>query len=279
MSRFPLGNVLDVLWSVRPGYVLLSLVILFVAHIMVAVRWHIAMLMLGYQASISKTLGAYFANIPISKVAPFFSGDFVRVYYLRDTFPVLQNAGIIFLETALDLFSLAAIMVIGSLFVGAFRWAVVGSLIFVLGMTFIILIYYSRFRLPDSWQQHFNQFFAALDVVRKFPNQLRAIIFSTFLIWVLMCLHIETVFLSLGIKIPFGQIFAFQPIIQFISILPITYSGVGAREPALAYFFSGFASPLQLVAGGLLLSFLGAAVMPLLCLPLMIRVFRRQPRL
>ena len=60
---------------------------------------------------------------------------------------------------------------------------------------------------------------------------------------VLRTLQIHFIFRSLGVSVPLAQEFAFVPIIVLLTLLPISYFGLGIKEGAFAYFFSSVGIP------------------------------------
>lgn len=63
------------------------------------------------------------------------------------------------------------------------------------------------------------------------------------------------VFKALGLDIPFKPLFLLVPLVMLVSEIPITFLGLGSREAAIIFFFSGFATPEKLLAAGILISF------------------------
>lgn len=63
------------------------------------------------------------------------------------------------------------------------------------------------------------------------------------------------VFKALGLDIPLKPLLMFAPLAMLISEIPITFLGLGSREAALIFFFSGFAPLERLLAAGILISF------------------------
>lgn len=63
------------------------------------------------------------------------------------------------------------------------------------------------------------------------------------------------IFKALGLDVPLRSLLTFAPLVMLISEVPITFLGLGSREAALLFFFSGFAPLERLLAAGILISF------------------------
>jgi uncharacterized membrane protein YbhN (UPF0104 family) len=68
---------------------------------------------------------------------------------------------------------------------------------------------------------------------------------------------------SLGIEIPIDALLLLGSATIIAAYLPITYWGLGIRESAILFLFSGFATPEKLLAGSLLITFVDG-VLPVL---------------
>ena len=62
-------------------------------------------------------------------------------------------------------------------------------------------------------------------------------------------------FKSLSIDLPVDALLLWGSMIIIAAYLPITYWGLGIRESAIIVLLAGYASPDQLLAGGLMITF------------------------
>ncbi|MCB1154071.1 hypothetical protein KDL45_10510, partial [bacterium] len=70
------------------------------------------------------------------------------------------------------------------------------------------------------------------------------------------------------------------PLIQLIALLPVTVSGIGARETAVVYFFAEHGSDAALFNAGLLMTFSNQMLMPLVglsCVTFLVRALMKKP--
>lgn len=77
------------------------------------------------------------------------------------------------------------------------------------------------------------------------PRLLCAVFLLNVVVQALRILQIHFLFRSLGQAIPLFQELVFVPLIIMLSLLPISYFGLGVKEGAFAYFFSSVGIPVS----------------------------------
>lgn len=251
-----------------------SVFILIVAHIITAVRWQLILHMLGANVGLRKILYLYFANIPLAKIFPLYSGDFMRVYYLRDTISAARHAGGIFWGMFIDVAVLATLSLIGGILLSAQIAFFSGGTILVL----MILLYAALPRIskyaPQRLRSHAENFLIAFQSFTKQKKFFALTLLLTVANWLLVLAFVQYVFSVFGTGVPLAVIAAFQPLVTLTSLIPITIWGIGLRESAMIVLFSGFAGKAVILATGFFYSFVGGIFIPLLCLPFTYRAIK-----
>lgn len=277
-SRVEMGTVYETVRTSNKSLLLLSLFVLIFAHAVGAFRWKIILKMLDYEVHYTLLLKLYLANIPISKITPFYGGDFMRVYYLKDKVPRGQHAGGIFMGMILDIAILAVLMLIGGILVRS-------QIIYLFGLAVISAIaalYIGtplvRKIVPRVLKTKVENFFYAFSLLIKKPKLAGALLLSTFITWFLVMIYIKLVFLSFSSDVAFLPIIAFQSAVTLISLAPITIWGVGTREAVMLVLFSALAQRSVILAVGLTYSFVGAVLLPILFIPLTYKVIKEMSR-
>jgi hypothetical protein len=62
------------------------------------------------------------------------------------------------------------------------------------------------------------------------------------------------IFKGLGVGLPLYTLFIFVPVTMLVSIVPVTFLGMGIREGVIVLLFSGCCSPEIVLGGGVLFS-------------------------
>ncbi len=110
----------------------------------------------------------------------------------------------------------------------------------------------------NSFKLLLNKFGKGVKIAEYFGNLqnglknvpiLKAVLVSIpliFLIQIISFLNVYLLFKALDIDVPIIFILAAMPIIQIISLIPVTLSGFGLREGAFIYFFSQQGIPVEI---------------------------------
>jgi hypothetical protein len=256
--------------------ILLASLALFTTAVIGALRWQTILKLLGSNNNFKDTLVIYLANIPVSKVTPANSGDLVRAFYLKGDVAISKNIGGIFAERMFDITVLSILSIIGGLIFNI-KMAVVISVIIILAIfVFFILGPKINIFFNENWRHRINNFFYFSRILVKHPASLIVIALYTLALWFIVLLFIKIVFIAFGATVPFLTIVAVQPLAIFFGLLPFTISGIGAREPAMIYLYSGLAPASVIFMVGLTYSTVGILLLSLLCLPFLFRTIKNK---
>jgi hypothetical protein len=241
---------------------------------LLALRWMAVLKLFGHKSSFKKTIHVYLASVPVSRIAPANFGDYIKAYYMRDDIAPSKSAGGVLLEQFLDIFALLVLVIFGSLFSKNYFFFLISLTVLLLMAVFLFLLLKMEVRFLKKWQDKIDNFFSAFKKFFRDKNAFCILAF-TFLAWLVMLIYVKGLFFAFGFNIPFGVILAFQPIVTLISLIPVTFSGIGAREAVMIYFYSAFAPASSILAVALIYSFFAAILFPAICLPFAYKMFRK----
>lgn len=217
-------------------------------------RWHILMRMQQIEYSWKDAVTAYFAGLFIGTITPGRLGDFIKVQYLRNEG---YSFGKSFLSVLLDrCYDLAALMIVGYIsiifLIQQFSTKtflistifvlipVVGILLYFLGIIkkenierIMTLIAPDRYRSMISVTIH--DFFNDLSQIKIGP--LFKALMITGVIWVIYFIMSYCFALSLSLPISFFYLMACVSISAFITLLPLSISGIGTRDAVFILLF------------------------------------------
>lgn len=262
-----MGPLYDLLYVAEYSTLLLGLSVLFFAHIFTILRWQNVLLLLGYELKTGAVARAYLANLPITKITPAFSGDFVRSIFIKEHVPVSIGSGGIFLEAMLDVSILLLSILAGAFWTGAVVPALV-SIIVIAAM--VLAAHFSNSPWVRALLEHYKvaqNFLSAIQLAYKNPGKTLRLLALTFFAWMGTVAFMWCAFDALGADISLATIFFLQPLAVLAGLLPITVSGVGVRESAMLALYSGVAEGSTVLFAGLAYSFATVIIFPLLCLP------------
>ncbi len=240
--------------------IILAILISFSTLPILAFRWKTIIKSAGYEISYKTVFLNYLSNIPFAKIIPANIGDFGRAIHLKKEIPISASLGIVLLENFLDVSILIIFMLMGGLFFKIKIATIMGSL----ALSFIILILILSYLVSKN---NFLNFLSPLTNLIKKPSLFYSSIIYSVLSWILILICFKIIFSALNINMPLLYIFANQPAIIFIGLLPITISGIGIRESMMLIAYKGIAASPVILTAGLIYSFSVAILLPLICLP------------
>ena len=242
--------------------------ILLLASPITAYRWKTVLSLLGHEVPFSKAAFVYFANYPISKIGPAGSGDTIRAFFLKDLLPASKQLGGILAERLFDIATLSILSLLGALITRLNYIALISAAIILGIIIFFVAAQKIRIRPDNKWKLILDNFFLFFKSLSDRPFYFFKIAGLTLFPWLIVLIHIKLSFLAFGVDVPFFSIVSLQPMVVFISLIPVTLAGIGAREPAQIVLFSGLASAPAALAVGLTYSVIVQIMISLICLPL-----------
>ncbi len=207
------------------------------SQIVSSFRWKLVIRALGYEIKVIELLKAYllgmFANLFLPSII---GGDAIRAYLVAKRIGASHAISSIFLErynglVALMAIALFSVTVFHAYFSLKLRLAIACVSLFILLAVFLL-----RFK-PFA---RFARIRAFYDDVMLFHSSfyLLPVTFLSFLVQLIVISVYALAGGILGLDVGFMYYLAFIPVINLISLLPISFNGIGVREFSFVYFFA-----------------------------------------
>lgn len=246
-------NISDVLTSInQPVCLLEALLCSIVVNTLVANnRWHTFLSMIGVKESFWRLVQINWVSSFLGLVLPSSQGyDILRIYNIEKRHPEARGkvGSTVFVERILGLICLA--------FIATGAWSIVNVnvsfwpiVILVTIVAFMVWIIMSNW-----WYQHIQQWLQSIKILHRVIDYLsklydglhtfpfnKSLIWSILLILMLQLSNIFVVYLlfeACGCHVDFIYHLCYQPLISVVTMIPITFGGIGIREGGFVYFYT-----------------------------------------
>lgn len=266
LHRLDLGGLGSRLGRLDARWTTVAFTVVLVAVVVSAWKWGLILRGRGHAIPFRKLLGHYYVGLFFNNVLPTtVGGDAVRAWATtRETGEVPEAVGSVVSERLLAGVALGVTALLGLPFVGASPRLVAG----VLGFLAVDLVLVGLFLVPRFAERVVTSVLparrsGARAVVSRTVNAVRAtlanpglagrVVALSVLFQVLVAAVNAALFAALGVPVGLARCVVFTPMVFTVTMLPISFSGLGVREAAYAYFFGlGGTPPADGVAASLL---------------------------
>ncbi|MEA2077804.1 MAG: lysylphosphatidylglycerol synthase transmembrane domain-containing protein [Candidatus Marinimicrobia bacterium] len=276
-TKIDFYSVIAVLSHANHFYLLIALLFSFIILLIAAKRWQTILAMMGYSLRYKECFNLIMGALPLTSLTPSKSGDVIKAYYLKDKIPATVTAGSVLTERIFDVLTLVLFFLLGMTFCKKYESAGIAFLIF----TFIIALFLlarasCKFHLPikSSWNEKVQNVILATRLVTEDKRAFSIILSYSLLIWFVSIVQTLLFFYAVDIKVPLLFTMANIPIAIFIGLIPVTLGGMGTRDAAIIFLFSGYATPSQLLGVGILFSVFRYWLLSLMGLPFMRKMMK-----
>ena len=251
--------------NINISYLFWALSLFPVIPLIKAYRWRI-ILGDGINASYFTVLKVLMTGSVFNMFAPSKLGDFSRVYFCKkeltnDSHRIFNS---VIVEKTCDIFTLCLICLVSLNFVNVSNNIKVSILIFSLVLFIISLMITSvNFHQFEFLNRLFEKIklIEIFDDARNLKKEMKnnKIFFSKIFVisifyWYIVLSQVYMFFLMFNLKASFLLVISLVPIALFIGMIPVTVSGIGTRDVALIFLFSGHFSSEIMAAIGILCS-------------------------
>ncbi|MDD4236684.1 MAG: lysylphosphatidylglycerol synthase transmembrane domain-containing protein [Bacteroidales bacterium] len=217
-------------------------------------RWKFFLKVQGVSENTLNLVKYSFVALFMGLVLPATTGsDTLRIVFLEKKHKNFKGKGgaSVIIERLIGFLLLALLGFIGSIIMylqTGFVQLIYLTTVVVLCILFIFIIFKSawlfrkltlKLSKVKKWQRSVDYLQSLYEALNKFPikNSLKYTIplILAFQFSTIFCGYL--VFLAFGIDLPFYYHLAFFPLIQIISIIPVSISGLGIREGSFVYFY------------------------------------------
>jgi len=248
--KVPLEGVLKSIGRADIKIVLLVFMIATLNNFLVsAYRWKLLLGKLHCDISFQQALLIKLGSNPMVSVLPFRSGEFFKLLYLKETEDLPYSKSII---SIISEYLLNIIVLLGFILLGVLIQLFIGNSFFISRNLNISCLCFANFSPLKYFRYSRIKIFLS-----EFKKVFKKDVFLfTILYMIVELITIHLLSIALAIPIPFYKILIFMPVTILLANIPITILGLGTREAAILFFFSGFGLKQQLFSLGILCSFI-----------------------
>ena len=278
LREIGLQETLEKLLQVHPGYLLAALIVALLGVVVRAYRWQVLLSALEVEVPLGQLTALYFIGFLFTNVLPTgFGGDPIRMYELsRYTHRAAESAGTVLADRFFGLIVLQAMAVVALAFGYPLvePWMIAFTVLLFVGSLVVVWLLLNRRLwqrlgerlkpLASLGQKQGSILSPALSKVegkvegiatglKRFYESLHgysipavgktlgvSLVFNILLITMNYLLG-----LSLGDRVSIWYYFLFVPITSIVTILPVSFAGLGVREGAYVFLFTQAGMPRE----------------------------------
>lgn len=252
-SRVNLGEILSVFSTVKPGLILLILLLFFLNTLLSSIKWRILLHADGIEVPLRTLLMSYLVGTFFNLFLPSnIGGDAYRIYDIGKYSARTANT---FASVFADRLSgFVALVVLGlAATCGAYRVLPDKTLILVVLLVFVAILFalwaitherllrwgmrITRVDRIGALVRFFDKFMGSIRVYRTHPGLLGKVLGISFCFQFTAIFCIWLIARALHIDASLLLFFAFVPIISLLEALPISVYGLGIRDGSYVFFF------------------------------------------
>jgi len=232
-------NVYSVYVRANSNWLLLGLAISFIAPFIITMRWHYALLAqdisLPFYRRFESIMIAYTAHI----ITPSKTGDIIKGFVLRDIAPMSRTVSAVIAERLGDILVLLCLTLFSATYTLNFILGIITISVLLMCYGFILLIPTNKLKKKflKPIDTVFEILIRGITVWKLNPTRMLMSCAWSLLQWLLASVQVYLFYRAMGVSIPILLVIAIFPMITLISLLPITFSGLGIREVAYIFFF------------------------------------------
>lgn len=256
LSRINLGEIFQNIKNIKISYLIFAILLLFPMFFNKALCWNYIKRKQGIKYNLKDSFLMYCSGLYIGLLTPGRLGEVSKALYLKkDGYSLGKSMVSVVLDRITDFAFLLIFLFFGSLFlltlfqkqiliiligalisIGLFIvFLKIGLIKWGLDKLFNIFI---PLKYQKSWKINFQDFINDLRIY-KLKNYLIIFLITTFS-WVFYYLQMYILAKGININIPFLYLAVSVTVAGFITLIPVSISGIGTRDIALILLFSPF---------------------------------------
>ncbi|MDP2278362.1 MAG: lysylphosphatidylglycerol synthase transmembrane domain-containing protein [Nitrospirota bacterium] len=265
-SKIGITEVKGVFKEINPDFLILGIVLSVFGNLFLsAEKWRQILKALGLNIPFKKLFLIHTGSIPLKTVSPMKSGMLLRAVYLNKNynFPLLQGTYSLLLSLFLNLLAVFSFILVTSFFLrtNSYRLVYFGLAVFSFCLAFFWVLKRENVSKVikgylNLWGNNFalslKNFYESVITI-TIGKMIIPFFYAVLLIFFEL-LNFKILSKAVGLVIPFSQILLFASLTILISNLPVTIHGLGTREAAVCFFFSGYGSSEKLLSLGITIS-------------------------
>lgn len=263
-----LARARDNVMNARPDYLLYAVGLMLTFPVLCAIRWELIVRQLGTRLGFWQSFIIVMAAWPLGAITPAKSGDLIKLMFLKNVFRYSQTTGVILAERMMDLVALSLYGTIGAIVYGLHQaGTITGAMLAGVIAFFLIAASPAVKWIPGKWQKIVVDVLEASKRIYLNPITFLGTLAVTLLNWFCTFLQTWCCYKAFQTDVPMSYIVAVLPLAIFIGLIPVTLSGMGTRDSAIAAFFSKYASYETNISVGILYSIFGYWLLSLMGVP------------
>ncbi len=264
------SSAIETVKQANPLYLLCSFFIMCTFPLWCAIRWNIIVKRMGAKLGVWQSFVIIMAAWPVGAITPAKSGDLIKVLFLKNVMPYTKTTGVIIAERMMDLIALSLYGMIGGIFLGNYFFSLITGAILAGVIIFFVLAASPAVNLiPEKFRDFILEILEASKQIYLHLGTFIGLLLITLINWFCSFLQTWCCFSAFHAEVPLFYIAASLPIAIFVGLIPVTVSGMGTRDSAMIYLFSGFAPYETNLAVGILYSLFGYWLLAVMGIPFM----------
>lgn len=248
------GAIIAAILSANPYHILLSIPLYPLAMILYTFRWQIIVVMMGDKFPLWEAHQAVLAGAFVSDFTPARLGDFLKPLLVKDRIDVGKGMASVIIDHWADTMTAVMLGIIGLLAILHIRnWQIIliilaplsGMLAFLTGvllrkdLVMRAINKINQVRLTNIVRDFYN----AMDHVDDKLRLAETSILLTFVIWITLALRITILIKAFGYDAPIIKLIFLLPLVNMLSALPLTISGLGIVEGGMTLLVVALGMP------------------------------------
>ena len=234
-SSIETAKLKSALLAADTGWLALSLVVVGILPFLTSVRLYTYLQAGNLPKPYLRCVKAVWAGLSLNAVLPAKGGDLVKVTFLQDSLDELAPlAGLALMERFLDVIILCLLALVSSLYIGSSTSTMI-SLCGFLALLVILYLVSQSDRIPFVGKK-LMKFANAFRTAWESPWLLSKGIFLALVCWITNLTVMFCLLKSVGAQVQYFAVASSTPLAIFVGLLPISISGMGTRDAAMAYF-------------------------------------------
>ena len=261
ISRIDIKGILAIAKNIRWVYVILSILIAYIAIYFKALKWKKIIDYASMKYSIYNSFLAWLVGFAVGMITPGRVGDFYRSIYLKTSNkkPLGVCFATVFFDRILDIMIMLFFAGIGILYLllnydipFGKELAIAVVVMFVLGVVFMFVFRENLVRklvrplfykfVPEKYhkdmRKNYKSFFSLFSGMMKKPSRIIVLVLIGILGWLIAFFEMYVLAMALKLDISYMFIGAIAPLINMIELIPVSFSGIGTRDAAMIFFLS-----------------------------------------
>lgn len=259
ISKMDIKGILAIAKDIRWMYVVLSILIAYVAIYFKALKWKKIIDYAGMKYSIYNSFLAWLVGFAVGIITPGRVGDFYRSIYLKTSNkkPLGVCFATVFFDRIIDIMIMLFFAGIGLMYLllnhdipGGKELAIAVVVMFVLGVVFMFVFRENLVRklvrplfyrfVPEKYhkdmRKNYKSFFSLFNHIMESPSEILVLLLIGFAGWLIAFFEMYVLAMALKLGISYMFIGAIAPLINMIELIPVSFSGIGTRDVAMIFF-------------------------------------------